>query len=183
MGTHNFTRVNASKVYAIDLKYDRENFKDDFIYKVAHTFHVSSKKCKPSADPNNLYFSNCNYPSENISSILIFPSVFHQDIPVCIHFYLTSGYYEGANLDYDIEFFPYKKLALSEYKSLEDMRDDILDFEFNNNDDKEQFKKRFIPIMNKIKRIAENICEQMSDSELECIGTFSNGEAVYKNIN
>lgn len=37
--------------------------------------------------------------------------------------------------------------------------------------------------MNKIKRIAENICEQMSDSKLECIGTFSNGEAVYKNIN
>lgn len=189
MSTGNFMIVNASKVYEIKLKneYELKILKDNFIYKVANTFHVSPEESQPSADTYNLYFSDRNYPSENISSILIFPFTFHQVIPVYIpvyiHFYLTSGYYEEACFDYDIEFFPYNKFTLSEYKSLEDFRDDIIELGWIIEPNIEQFKKEFIPAMQETIKLAENLCKQMSNSILEHIGTFSNGEKIYKNIN
>jgi len=180
MSTHNYLTINISKVYAIELKneYEYDNFKENFIYEVAKMFNKSYEDCTPYAG-HNFSFANRNFPSTNIASVS-FDSIYN--VHIYIHFYLTAGYYEGACLDYDIEFGSENtknNFTISNYIYLDELLEDIIEYRMIKDIDAKS-KLQFI-LYNMI-RVAEEVCQKLSDRSLICSRTFSNGECLYETI-
>ena len=98
------------------------------------------------------------------------------------HLYYDIGYYEGANLDYDIEV--YNGFEYS------DELENSLEYIFEDSDLSVGMQK--IQAKNALKWIEkvkvetsekiENLFSEVCDNRLELVGTFSNGESIYKEV-
>jgi hypothetical protein len=180
MGTCNFARPNTSMYYVIDT--DDEDVYADIRNSIEHTIEEVVK-----TKPYTWYVSyglcgecNRNYPEMSIGSIdynlYITDSTTEEEYELIISVVIktVSGYYSGFILDYDIN------LELPAKGSISDSGlDDLLDWaeiEANTND-VDDIKSTIQEIKNTI----ESVFKDFTD-KYECLGTFSNGEAVYKEV-
>ena len=98
------------------------------------------------------------------------------------HLYYDVGYYEGANLDYEV-------LVYNGYENSDDL-ENALEYVFENSDLPVGMQK--IQAKNAMKWIEkvkaetsekiENLFSKVCDNRLELVGTFSNGESIYREI-
>ena len=99
------------------------------------------------------------------------------------HLYYDVGYYEGANLDYEI-------LVYNGFEDSDDL-ENALECIFEDSDDlsagmqKIQAKNAMKWIEKTKKEVSEkieNLFSEVCDNRLELVGTFSNGESIYKEV-
>lgn len=99
------------------------------------------------------------------------------------HLYYDVGYYEGANLDYEI-------LVYNGFEYSDDL-ENALECIFEDSDDllagmqKIQAKNAMKWIEKTKKEVSEkieNLFSEVCDNRLELVGTFSNGESIYKEV-
>ena len=99
------------------------------------------------------------------------------------HLYYDVGYYEGANLDYEI-------LVYNGFEDSDDL-ENALECIFEDSDDlsagmqKIQAKNAMKWIEKTKKEVSEkieNLFSEVCDNKLELIGTASNGESFYKEV-
>ena len=98
------------------------------------------------------------------------------------HLYYDVGYYEGANLDYEI-------LVYNGFEDSDDL-ENALECIFEDSDLPVGMQK--IQAKNAMKWIEkvkaetsekiENLFSEVCDNRLELVGTFSNGESIYKEV-
>lgn len=111
-------------------------------------------------------------------------SKWYADVMVELFFnlYYDVGYYEGANLDYEI-------LVYNGYENSDEL-ENALEYVFENSDLPVGMQK--IQAKNAMKWIEkvkvetsekiENLFSEVCDNRLELVGTFSNGESIYREI-
>lgn len=141
----------------------------------------------------NFYAKNANYiyalsneSAEFFETVDFSDSFDFHGIPVDadVNIFARPGYYEGANLDYEINFAGYK---LSDYDSMDDllydMKDEYLDYVELNPGlaviHWRTFCKRFERFADDVISRAESFCKEYCDMALVTAGVFSNGEAIY----
>ena len=103
-------------------------------------------------------------------------------VELIFHLYYDVGYYEGANLDYEV-------LVYNGYENSDDL-ENALEYVFENSDLPVGMQK--IQAKNAMKWIEklkvetsekiENLFSEVCDNRLELVGTFSNGESIYREI-
>ena len=99
------------------------------------------------------------------------------------HLYYSAGYYEGANLDYDIEV--YNGFEYSD--EIENTLESIFEYSKNLPVGMQKIQaKNTLKWIEKVKAETsekiENLFSEMCDNRLELVGTFSNGESIYREI-
>ena len=111
-------------------------------------------------------------------------SKWYADVMVELFFnlYYDVGYYEGANLDYEV-------LVQNGYENSDEL-ENALEYVFENSDLPVGMQK--IQAKNAMKWIEkvkaetsekiENLFSEVCDNRLELVGTFSNGESIYREI-
>lgn len=99
------------------------------------------------------------------------------------HLYYDIGYYEGANLDYEI-------LVYNGFEYSDDL-ENALECIFEDSDDlsagmQKIQSKNAMKWIEKVKAETsekiENLFSDVCDNRLELVGTFSNGESIYKEV-
>lgn len=99
------------------------------------------------------------------------------------HLYYSAGYYEGANLDYDIEVYNGFEYSDEIENALESIFEDSDDLSVGM---QKIQAKNALKWVEKIKAETsekiENLFSEVCDNKLELIGTASNGESFYKEV-
>lgn len=101
-----------------------------------------------------------------------------------VEIFVNPGYYEGANIDYEIMFEGYK---LSDYECIDDLLFDFRDYyedvvELNPGMAVIQWRtfcNRFRKFAESVIGKVEDYCRESCDQVLKVAGVFSNGAAVY----
>lgn len=101
-----------------------------------------------------------------------------------VEIFANPGYYEGANIDYEITFEGFK---LSDYECFDDLLWDFRDYYENfvqlnpglASIHWGRFCKMFREFAESVIRKVEDYCRESCDQILKVAGAFSNGEAVY----
>lgn len=201
MGTRNFQTTMAKHVYVLNenITKDYDSMKDwiDNVApsEIASHLAVNINDLSPT-NPRSFGIGGRNYIAENIAS--------HYDdyiyangndlisYRIGIHLFVVEGYYEGANLDYDItfEFTNFgEEECLSQYNDEESMVNNILDYSFHYEDfmstiDRYTTMKRLDNIiLNRIKEArekAEDLCNYLTDYAYKIEATLSDGTSIYK---
>lgn len=110
--------------------------------------------------------------------------------------FLHSGYYSGANFDWDLHVTTNlgDDFRLSDYDDVDSMVEDIVDAWENSVQYEEVWNMGFITIQKKNVRKfldkligkcsdeADDMCKDVCEEEYYCAGIFSNGEAVYRKV-
>lgn len=134
-----------------------------------------------------------NYPITKIGYLESSKTYLGVDIDVRCYIVIQSAYYEGATLDYLITVLvngdEFNYSTGSRYDNgMEDVLNEITYMQSN-------YKQGLINIMRpkaerfitesiqQLSSISEGILEASSDLKLNCLGIFSNGEAVYEKTN
>ena len=117
-----------------------------------------------------------------------------EEFTVRLRMYYHVGYYEGANLDYDIEIdcgFGWEKVDEELWNGSKVTIEDIVTNIFKYSDDLPVGMQK-IQAKNAMKWIEktkaetsekiENLFSEVCDNKLELIGTFSNGESIYREV-
>lgn len=195
MGASNFYNRNAKNVYAVLMDYEDVVFDEDG----NETEETQMVACE-SWDYDNLvdyvtelmdeqkvfnsvdrveFYNNRNYEATGIKSLVAYKTFGNVEVEVLLTAVVRSGYYEGANLDWDINYY-----AGSGY-------DDILDltYEFESQYDNQGMAK--IQKRNAEKwatKVGEQMIEELEriftqvSKPLEVVARFSNGETIYKEV-
>lgn len=189
MGTSNFHRVNASKIYAVLMNqpadedgeyYAPEQWEiDEFVGFLRELLgEVQDADFYPDGkDPYELR----SFPSRVIGKIIT-ESTFAGGLiraEIVVTVVMRSGYYEGACLDWHIT----KSIDGDEY-------DDVSEYDVGNNDFPEieaesaQFAiiEWFSDEEERLIEFVEQVFTQVSNP-MEVVATFSNGETIYNMAN
>jgi hypothetical protein len=171
MATSNFYNKNASKIFAseIENEFDYDDLIDNVSYDIQdkhNSYYVTNKK----------YIDNGRYLKYSLVE-----SVSYKDdtlIEVFINPIIRSGYYSGANLDYEYEYY-------FEGEEVYDPADiqDYLEYRLGYSEKKatkisDSRFKRLERIKNKLSKQLENIYESHT-TPLVVTARFSNGETIY----
>ena len=116
-----------------------------------------------------------------------------EEFTVRLRIYYQHGYYEGANLDYDIEIdagYGWEEVDEELCNGNKVTIEDIVTISLKNSDlpkgmQKIQSKNIIKWIEKYIKETSEKIeklFSEVCDNRLELVGTFSNGESIYKEV-
>ena len=98
------------------------------------------------------------------------------------HLYYDIGYYEGANLDYDIEVYNGFEYSDDIENALESIFDDS-DLPVGMQKIQAKNAMKWIEkVKAEIAEKIENLFSEVCDNRLELVGTFSNGESIYREI-
>lgn len=195
MGASNFYNRNAKNVYAVLMDYEDVVFDEDG----NETEETQMVQCEE-WDYNDLidyvnelmdeqklfrvvdrveFYNNRNYEATAIKSLVAYKSFGEVEVEILLTAVVRSGYYEGANLDWDLNYY-----AGSGY-------DDILNlsYEFES-----QYKNQGMAKIQcrnaekwakeegeKMVEELERIFTQVS-KPLEVVARFSNGETIYKEV-
>ena len=204
MGTRNFKTTMAKNVYVLneDITKDYDSLKDwiDNVApsEIASHLAVNINDLSPT-NPRSFGIGGRDYTAKNIASYyddrLYATGNDVVNYRIGIHIFVVSGYYEGANLDYDItvEFTNYgEEECLSQYKDEESLSSNIIDeaqsrwLDFRNIIDGYIQAKRFDNvILNRIKEArekAEDLCNYLTDYAYKVEATLSDGTAIYKKV-
>jgi hypothetical protein len=195
MGASNFYNRNANNVYAVLMDYEDVVFDEDG----NETEETQMVQCE-SWDYDNLidyvtelmdeqklfkavdrveFYNNRNYEATGIKSLASYKTFGNVEVEVLLTAVIRSGYYEGANLDWELNYY-----AGSGY-------DDILDltYEFESQNENQGMAK--IQKRNAEKwatKIGEQMVEELEriftqvSKPLEVVARFSNGETFYKEV-
>lgn len=190
MGTGNFKKYNAEKYYVIGINGESENdeyYIDDcidfFNWKIGELF-----KADPTPEPylaDLCRRNNRNYPSTPIASVTVkMPYNWDRFNDVKIHFFLNSGYYEGAAIDYDITIGYYGDVfTLIDYNSdselLSDMHYSMKDSYYYDLFDEQILNMTGRTMLRWLRNRAEKACEELCDKVFASAAYMNNGEAIY----
>ena len=203
MGTRNFMTTMAKNVYVLneDITKDYDSLKDWIdniaLSEIASHLAVNINDLSPT-NPRSFGIGNRYYTAKNIASYyddrLYATGNDVVNYRIGIHIFVVSGYYEGANLDYDIsiEFTNWgEEECLSQYNNEESLIENIIDNAF----DDEYFRyvlgsyssmKRFDNVIfNRIKEArekVEDLCNYLTDYAYKVEATLSDGTAIYKKV-
>jgi hypothetical protein len=183
MATANFYNKNASNIYAI---VPGEEY-DDFIYQDVET-NVSEaigeyvKNSKAYLGYSNKYYRDASI----IEVISLTEEVAGISLSVDIEILMRSGYYEGANLDYEINY----KVESVEFDDLSEAFQayyDVAtwDFDMNKGLAKIQAKNavnRLEAMSDELIENVEKILKANCTHVLQVVARFSNGETLYSEV-
>ena len=161
MSTSNFSNNNASKIFAVELadEWSYDDLKENI-------------KCELDLVEDNFIETNENrsYPSNSLGYI----EKFFNGYSVRLYILIRSGYYSGANLDWELQYRSFGDY----YSEYEDLVDEVKGSEFTESE-KSDILTKFMVRSGKLITKAEKVFESYS-TPLNCVGIFSNGEAVYE---
>lgn len=195
MGASNFYNRNAKNVYAVLMDYEDVVFDEDG----NETEETQMVQCE-SWDYDNLidyvtelmdeqklfkavdrveFYDNRNYEATGIKSLVAYKTFGNVEVEVLLTAVIRSGYYEGANLDWELNYY-----AGSGYDNILD-----LTYEFESQNDNQGMakiqcrnaEKWVIKIRKQMVEELERIFTQVS-KPLEVVARFSNGETFYKEV-
>ena len=176
MSAPNFYNVNASRVFAIDAEneFEYDDLKDNIFYGLQSVFGERNVIRRNESEDGW-----CSYPGTVVASIL--GKTKHYEIPeadveVFFNIIVRSGYYAGGNVDWDIVI----EVAGEEYDNIEEVNFEYCGLTKKQERQYAEYAKKFI--RGEIERMlpmVEKVFEENTIS-LNCIGVFSNGEAIYE---
>jgi hypothetical protein len=183
MATGNFYNKNANNIYAIF----QENEYDDFIYQdtrdnIASDLEVYTKNSKA-----YLGYSNNNYIDDYLIEVVsITKKVAGIPLSVDIDVLMRSGYYEGANLDYEISY----RADSVEFDDLSDAFQayfDVATYDFDMNKglatiQAKNAAKRLEAMSEELIENVERILKVNCTHVLKVFARFSNGETWYSKV-
>jgi len=191
MGTSNFYNKNASKIYACEIQeeWDYDDLKGNLASELKAKFNNDYIR------PQEREFDNeRNFSGEYIG--LIFDEIAFTDSPTGEEWYLhikikpiiRSGYYDGCNLDYEIESTIWTYGYEDNFSSENFSCDDESIFKEFLHEIKEKFKyhKRLIKQIESFKTESIKKLEQVYNdysNPLKTFAKFSNGETIYIEAN
>lgn len=152
MSANNFYNVNAKYIYSVEYneneyEYLIDDIKDIFKAKFGIEFFEDFSYSSASRDYNGIRFG------------YIVKTIGHDEI--IVDTIIRSGYYLGANLDWDMKFY------IDGYH--EYTMDDIHKYP--------KLQKEFNKVIDQV----EDLYEKLS-TPLNKVGSFSNGEAIYEKV-
>lgn len=176
MGTSNFYNKNANQVYACLMgdveEFEILNFKldvSDMISELPYEFYEEDTY------DNNRSF--CGHYLCRIESSKIIGNV---ELIVSLKVVLRSGYYDGANLDWEIE------CDNTEYNCISDYIEDAFDYSEMNAGLKVIHKSKATDWIEEIQEKMINDVEKVFakiTQPLKVVARFSNGETIYEKTN
>lgn len=192
MGASNFYNKNASNVYAVLMDYEDVVFDEngneteetqmvqceswDYEDLVDYVNELMDEQKLFKVSDRVEFGNNRNYEGTAIKSFVSYKTFGNVEVEVLLTAVIRSGYYEGANLDWELNYY-----AGSGY-------DDILDltYEFESQNDNQGMAK--IQCRNAEKwatKEGERMVEALEDiftqisNPLQVVARFSNGETIY----
>ena len=194
MGTSNFYNKNASKIWCVETSYYdeeiEEEIEDEFLWEDTRN-NVSSSLEKIAKQKSRTYYENSNlnvdqlhsFPSTSIGSYSKYFYFCNIEFGVILIPHTTSGYYEGFNLDFDIN------LSVSEicgkYDNMKDLLSDVKESLLEDNKalrmNLGNLHRRLETLLSEMKNEIESVYEMYSTS-LEEFAVFSDGETIYKSV-
>lgn len=194
MGASNFYNRNAKNVYAVLMNYEDVVFDED-----GNETEETQMVCCEEWDYNDLkadiielmeqsplktserleFYDSTNYNAEGVLSFVSTKNFGEVEVEVLLTANIRSGYYEGANLDWDINYY-----AGSGY---DDYLDLLYDFEraydnrgmakIQTKNSEKWAKKEGERMIEELERIFTQVSKP-----LEVAVRFSNGETIYKEV-
>ncbi len=159
MGTSNFLNKNASKIFAVSEE-NSEFLKADL---------VTALKKDSSFYAYEQYDSERNYSDISLGEF----GLRLESSSISISPIIRSGYYEGVNLDFEIQI---KDFQGEPWDSFEELASYLLESEeLKFKRDFQQLKKFQRETIKKL----EKIFAEFSDHKLKVLARFSNGETMY----
>lgn len=205
MATGNFSKVNAKNYYVIYDTYKDENGED--VQREFWDFEDLREFIRENGRETKLFPEKSDEYVDRDAKELCYGSYythfgkngFLTDTTIVRTIIMRSGYYEGSNLDWDIEItspngFNFK---LSEYDSLENLVEDYMDsirdyvdrwgadYRWNLGTFKIQRKnieKWLTKIIEKEEEICEKFCKDNCEDVYVVSARFSNGETWYSKV-
>ncbi len=183
MGTANFYNKNASKYFIIENNSgdEEENDFDDTldltIDGLKESFQELANESKRDVYFGKIDFDdNRNFSGQALCKYSDSFTFCNSNLEVSIIPIIRSGYYTGANLDYDIEF----KIDYDEYTEISEVINHIREygsnvFKLNIGNCEKRLNELESNMINEVEKVFADFTEQY-----QCIGRFSNGEALYE---
>jgi len=171
---------NASKVYAVLMDEESSLHTQDFLdYLEDELSHIEGFR----ESTGNSNYSNRSYPDEIIGSVTRYKTFGDTEVGFSVECVIRSGYYEGANLDFNI----------LGYQGQEVEHNDP-DFEFNCEFDDQsdmpvgmqKIQKEYADNwarteLEEVITLIEKVYKSIS-TPLIAVATFSNGETIYERV-
>lgn len=198
MSTPNFKKENAKNYYVVDREWDwgYEMFEKEMpeMAKQIDVFKANNCRIEP-MDRND---NDRSYPTHY--NTLVWDDIVKSNVGATIkaQIGITSGYYQGANLDYNIIVYcdaTRDEFYLSDYDgNVEDMVESMMWYYEENEDwerengwvnaglfkmNKEKIIKAIVKKVKDIIEGCEQLCKNACDDVYTCVNVFSNGEAIY----
>jgi hypothetical protein len=198
MGTSNFFNKNASRIFAIGMSYEQPiidedgNETDEMETQSIDSYEWEDIKREIKAaiaelpDFNGLGsdYNDRNYYGTNVGELWKYRTYLNFEVGVELQAYVRSGYYEGANLDWEVAY-------IFEGEKYNDV-DDLIEYFIDRADD---FAKKGLAVMHSknvrkyldtterylVDQIEKVFAEQ-SGVQLEVTARFSNGETIYSKV-
>jgi hypothetical protein len=189
MGTSNFYKVNADKYYAVHMNDDEGNYTDiDF---EAETDRIDEElKARG-------YENVCRHWERRSDDAQVLGQLFVSEpddlFMVQATVLLRAGYYEGANLDWEISIVPHWE-DFSEFQdmNLKEQRDMVYNELLEAGDRgyiDRKYLKQYEQITDALNETIENVIEklqrdfgQIAQRTLIRTATFSNGNSIYSEV-
>lgn len=191
MGTSNFYRKNTSKVWSVETSYYdeglNEEIEDECIWQDTRD-NVSSSLEKISKEKRRSYYEDNSlkvndlrsFPSTSIGKYCDYFQFCNTEFKVELIPHTSSGYYEGFNLDFDINFSAVG--IYGDYDNLQDFMADVKEFLLEDNKalrmNMNNLQKRLETLLSEMIDEVESVFE-MSSTPLEEFAKFDNGETIY----
>ena len=177
MGTSNFYKENANLYYVVLMNEDEWDNEMDLEW-------ISNE-----LQENGFDLNNSNSHSDILGTKTETFSQSDMNFYISIQAKINSGYYQGANLDWNVvvgsDYYSIDSYTQSPKEEITDFIMDTFQYEFDSRIDSETFFK----ITDKIDSIIEELVSQtetlfgsLSTYKLTRLGTFSNGASVYSEV-
>lgn len=203
MGTSNFYNVNSSKIFVVLQSYERPVLDDDFNeteemefvcpdeMEVSDELDYFESMLKDNIKEDIIFYNygenfrseheNRNFPSHYLGSVYKSKTYGDIECQINIHCFVRSGYYDGGNLDWELDVRLDGDSYTDDIKQISDMFEMIYS-DMNVGMLKIQGKncqKWGEKTYDKLKEYVESIFEQCS-TPYNLVGRFSNGETIYE---
>jgi hypothetical protein len=155
MGTSNFHNVNAGRIYACEIENDFDY--DDLKENIINELELDER----GSDPHELR----SFPSNVLGTLT------KRNVTITV--IIRSGYYEGCNLDWSIEY------GDNDCDNIDDYCDEVKEDNWLTNIEKYN-ATRFLAqdeeyLINKVEAVFETF-----STPLKVVARFSNGETIYE---
>ena len=186
MATSNFHSVNANNIYVIDFGNDDISWSEaqdiigDNIKYALEQIQKDSKYITFTKDDSMSSQEELrSYPSSSIGTFEVYDDFIGVDILIQVNIFLRSGYYEAANLDYEVSI----TSGNDDYDDIRDFdREDYVDYLGLSNSvwnlHSENFYNKVETIKDEIIEVVEKCLCNVSEA-YEVSAQFSNGETFY----
>ena len=175
MGTSNFYKENANLYYVVLMGEDEWDIEMEMDW-------ISDELQENGFDLNTPQSDILGTKTETFSQS-------DMNFYISIQAKINSGYYQGANLDWNVvvesDYYSIDSYTQSPMEEITDFIMDTFQYEFDSRIDSETFFKITDKIQSIIEELVsqtETLFESLSTHKLTRLGTFSNGESVYHKV-